>query len=901
MLSLESLSEPFPFQKICGLRPEIWVSVGVGFAREDIKALILSQGRGFVGEAVTTLQEICLRIIRIPSDSILSSSSRQEILRMLVNEPRIFGNLTEMKKVKRQKHFVKKLDHAFQSGRMTFAHPEEEEVYDERLEQALGKSAIRNELRALGQAYEAWLEASSLVDPPMLIRKAIQVLREGWPQHLSCPQEIWNLSVQSPESLEKEFWDVIQGFVQVRLIQSLQKMNLSSAIPFNFELQKWHTLDDAAEYLSDQLLEQEADSQWQDYAVLIPDIPGVRRSLRRAFEDRKIPLADPRDPTRLRWDENVKWALLPLEVVARNYERSKVISWLRAFHLEKEFSEWVIEINQRGIRSGIQSYFGGNLEPVHSWLIKLASQLGGKKDCSELIDCYLNLLREEVIPFPDRHWLIPFFEQMGKVFVADMERVGLSKKKAPILFWVERLQNRLAEASPPIEKLKPSLGVRLYRLQQAPVQPVKKLWIFGLPPHWLGGEGTGSYWFTEREREILSSEFAVRSCVQIRDERLEILKSWALASVEVAILDPHYDTHGRERESILPILRELEVKLGGETNFTISEKGSHPRFAKSFQAIRPIQPQKVQLPSLLRSQNKVEITATAIERFSRCSFQALAYHRWKLKDIREPETDLWPDIRGNLLHEAVRLLVRSLNSTQNFEMSPRDAIEHAWRSKRLRGLIRSPKIDQYIKNKLCNILESFCTKEKEYLSRSGVKPMCLEDLTLRLDESDYFIVGQPDRIDQHADGLFIIDYKSSGNLPHGSEMINSGYRLQLPFYAIAARKTLKQPILGVQFVELNRKASRKSGIFFKEYNGRQQGMLTQVQGRSKSLIDSEPEEIWENLEQKIAETAKQYLKGYFEATPKSSFPEKECHTCLISDLCGKKRVVEMNDSEEGES
>ncbi len=892
-----------PFKRMSGLRPSGWLCVGSGFAREDIKALILSQGLGFTSEAIVTLQEICLNIIQISSSRMLSTSARQEILKMLLAEPKIIADLHELKRIRRQRDFIRRLDLAIQAGRLAFAHSQEEEVYQDRLSQSLGENPLRKELQILTLAYEAWLEATSSMDLPVLMRKATEVLREGWPSYLSMPQEVFSLSVQKPESLEREFWEVLGQHVEIRFIHSL--CDSWSNQP-SLEWQKWHTLEDASEYLADQIELSPTDTNWDDHAILIPDVPSVRRSLRRALESRGLPLADPRDPTRLRWDEALKWALLPLEVVGRNFERQKVISWLRGYQMQAEFPAWVNEINVRGIRHGLSSYTGGMLQGVHSRLSELEAELGGRRTCAELSEAHLKFLRSNMGSNVDSNlWLISFLEQTWKAFESDLTRIEQSEKKAPLLFWLERLQDRLGEASPPVERLKPRTGIRLYRLQQAPVMAASKVWIFGLPSRWFDGEGTRSYWFNEREREILAIEFAVRSSVQVREERIHVLKSWISGAEKVVILDSQYDTEGRERESILPILKELELNLKQTFPQGVSEipieMGSHPRFLKSYQAIRPIQPQVIQLSPLkeYRGVEIPELTATSIDRYSRCPFQALAFHRWNLRDIREPDSELWPDVRGNILHESVRLLLESRNAGGGFDLTPLEALERAWKRKRPKGLIKSTRVEHYVKSRMCILLEIFCEKERKYLAQSGATPVSLDDIHLRIQYPEFSIVGQPDRIDRHQDGLFIIDYKSSGTVPHGSEMIEQGYRLQLPFYAVAVRKKTNEPTLGVQFIELDRKGSRKSGIFFKEHNGKDAGKLTNVRSNSKSLIHLPPEEVWEKLEEQLIQNAQGFIKGQFEARPRITKREKECARCSVADLCGLRRLVESGTEGEG--
>jgi RecB family exonuclease len=894
---MEFCNQSIPIDRICGLHPEVWLSVGAGFAREDVKALALAQGRGFTGDAIGSLQEICLKLTRLSGDKLLSPSARQEVLRMLLNEPRIIAELPELKRIKRQRNFVRRMDLALQNARMTFAHSIEEEVYEERLLQSVGKNWVRGELRVLTRAYEAWMEASAWLDMPILIRKATALLREGWPPGITPPQEIWSLSVQIPESLEREFWEVLGEHIQIKHVQSL---NPSVATEVQITWQKWHTLDDAAMHLADLLSLETSHSDWDEHAILIPDLPTLRRSLKRALDLKNLPLADPRDPTRLRWEEAIKWATLPLEVVARNFERQKVISWLRNYKFQPEFSDWVLEINSRGIRNSLGSYIGGVLAPVHADLLALESELASRRSCKEIAEAHLKILRSTTAARPELEWLVDFFDQTWKTFFNDMECIGFGEKKTPLLFWLEKLQSRLYEASPPVARIKTHNGIKIYRLQQAPVKPVKKVWILGLPSLWLKGDGTGSYWFTEREREVLALEFAVRSSVQVHDERVTILKSWLLEAEQITVLDSQYDVDGREKESILPILKELELCLHRPFPEEPVEQGSHARYRKSYGVVRPLQPQILQLPSLAlkAGADRTEITATTLDRYSRCTFQALAYHRWNLRDIREPDTELWPDVRGNILHEAVRLLLKFQDPAGYFVMLPREALNLAWKTKRPKGLIRSPRVEAYVKYRLCAILEVFCEKEKEYGKRSGARPVSLEDINFRLQYPHFAIVGQPDRIDQHEQGLFIIDYKTSGTVPHGSDMIERGYRLQLPFYAVATRKNTAQSVIGVQFVELDRKGARKSGIFFKEFNGKDPGRLTQARSNSKSLVSMSPDEVWDKLEVAMIEKAQNYLDGKFYAYPNTKKRETECARCSVADLCGYRRLVDTDEDEE---
>ena len=109
------------------------------------------------------------------------------------------------------------------------------------------------------------------------------------------------------------------------------------------------------------------------------------------------------------------------------------------------------------------------------------------------------------------------------------------------------------------------------------------------------------------------------------------------------------------------------------------------------------------------------------------------------------------------------------------------------------------------------------------------------------------------------------------------------------------KNDLQQPVLGAQFIELRTKASRRSGLFFKAYNGKKEGCLTHVRAGSKSLMDDPhtsftQESVWSGFQDKIKQQAIQFLEGYFQARPKNENGVKECAHCFISDLCGLRRV-----------
>jgi ATP-dependent helicase/DNAse subunit B len=308
------------------------------------------------------------------------------------------------------------------------------------------------------------------------------------------------------------------------------------------------------------------------------------------------------------------------------------------------------------------------------------------------------------------------------------------------------------------------------------------------------------------------------------------------------------------------------------------------------------------IPTALGSdgENVPEITASDLERYSRCAFQALGYQRWRVNDTREPEAELWPDVRGNLLHQAVAKILVSRDAEGQFTLTAAQVLDEVWSKRKPKGLLQGRRVESYAKYRLAQVLNVFMEKEREFQTRAMSRTRVLDDaLRFRVNFGDFIVKGTPDRIEETDDGLFVMDYKTASGSPSGTDMLELGYRLQLPFYAIAAETELKRPVLGVQFVELNRKGSRSSGIFFAKYNGKEPGKLTKTTSNSKSLLKvQEPEEVWSILRDHILETGRSYIQGKFAAAPKRE--DKECGTCGLSDLCGFRRKGSPDLPEMGE-
>ncbi len=950
---MQSLFDRIPVEMCLGLRPKVWLAVGAGFSREDFKAALLASGRGFVAEAVTSLEEIAEKIVRAAATPeaaarlrVLDPPARQEALRMLVARPEILGRLPEIRRLKRQSGFLRRLDLAIQNGRRAAAHAGEDQVMAERAEARLGPDPVRDELRFLARVYEAWLGATAesgryeATDAPAIVARATAVLeQEGWPQGLQRPEEILVFSQQCEEGLERAFREALGRHARVERVRA-EPMPDQDQVPFALGApggawERWHAIDDACERLVDELLEvKRQQGHWDDVAILMGDEPAVRRSLRRALAHAGIELADARDPTRLEWEEALKWALLPLEVIAGDFERSTVIEWARVHSALKSdplrLGHAIAEINSRGVRRGLVSYQvqepdvpappivpgapGARssrsarrfeqlsaLRELHAELVALAARLGGRRKLGDMAEAHLQLLSEslEGARALGAEWVFQVVQGAWQRFSDDAEVLQAERRRAPPLYWLERLSQRLAQAPAPVAPLKPDHGVPVYRLQQAPFFPPgangecapRQVWVVGLSAGWLSGDGTGDAWWGSRDREILAPEFAIRSSHQIREERLATLRAWACASSRWVVLDSAFSPDGAERESLYPVLKEIfrSDALASEP----VEHGAHPRWAPSFGVVRSEPPRVIQLGPIVESAGKTrtEISATVLDHYSRCPFQALAYDRWGLSDGREPDLELWADVRGTILHEAVKALVETRLEEGTFTLDPGQALDRAMKKVPPRGMMKSPRMLDYLRRRLVQVLESFMEKEREYFDRAKARVLALESGIYRLDFDGVSVYGEPDRVDDTSFGLFVMDYKTSSSLPSGAEMLKSGYRLQLPFYGLAVAEKHGKDLAGVQFIELTGDGNRGKGVFLAPYNGKDAGKPTKVTRANKSLVEGEPDAVWKQLKRHIEEAALGYVAGNFAAQPRYSKPDAECDGCRAADVCGYRRRV----------
>ncbi len=900
-----------------GLEPSVLFVVGAGHAREQIKDAVMARVGSIAGTWIVSVDQLAMEILKDEEGApeLLSPSGRQEYLRLLFGNRAVLSGFPRLRELKRQEGFFRRLDQALLACRSGPAHADEREVMEERLvSRELGDAELRAEIVRLSEALEGWMEALGLADSPRLLRLATEKLEKVGISSLQKPvvvpailqgrRVLIHFQARPSESLEARFFEALGGLMTVHegRIESIfgETAGDGDSPAAEWRWSRSHTPHDSLEWLTAELAEEARRGQWAQQVILIPDgAHELRLALARALQEAGIPEHDPRDPLETRLSESFKKVFLPLEVVASRWS-STAVEALLSMHGPLRCERTVLarvqkrlaELSPRPGFTAVRSLLYGLLEgSVLDQLVRIDEAFSKRLSFSGLREAH----RVQVLPlFSDvrvRGWVEKFWED----FEIDLKRLDLLDVEWRLPLWLERIRGRMELASPPVTALKPAEGVRIYRMSQAnAVHLAHRLWILGVPASWLSPTTPADLYWGGRERDLLASEFAINGATALAEARLKALRGWIATAREIQVLDHQFEMDGSERESLEALLSQL----GAPEDLSCVNRGAHARFLESYGLVRRATPARVQLDPV-SSDAEVRLSATALDAMSRCSFLGLLQARWKLSEREEADLEPWPRVRGVLLHRAVERLVRELE--QSGADSSRPQVDRIWRevwaealqTGGVPGWIRTPQLELQIERQALAVLDTFLEAELEYRGRSGVKLLAAED-DARLEHSwtdsrgrRAVVVGKSDRIDEHPEGLFVLDYKTGTQGFKGGDIREKGYRLQLPFYAIAARSRFEKPVLGVQFVELTREGRRSVGLFPKRLNGKGEGRLTKLGGTNSGLYEGDPDELWDLLEKRIEAVVEGYADGRFDADP--VIGARECRECRARLVCGRAR------------
>jgi hypothetical protein len=191
------------------------------------------------------------------------------------------------------------------------------------------------------------LEARQFMDEARMMELAQSALSLGTAK---IPVPKIYRAVHFPDSpRSKLFWQTLGKEVEVVEIHS---SSFQKALPPHSVKRKLaHSLEDSVQFLLDEVL---ASGEVSSHAIVIEDRPSIRRSVKRAAEQRGLALLDPRDPTFIQASEEIKTALLPLELVAKNFSSSLILSWMNL--VCRDAGSLRRKIIECGNLNGLESY-----------------------------------------------------------------------------------------------------------------------------------------------------------------------------------------------------------------------------------------------------------------------------------------------------------------------------------------------------------------------------------------------------------------------------------------------------------------------------------------------------------------------------------------------------------------
>ena len=866
-------SGPSWLSEITGLEPKAYLVLGQGFVREEWKSLCFQEGKSVTPEAIQNPKQFAQMLVPSSKQKLMDRSARVELLRQSFKEPHLKEALPLLMAHRFRPKFFDSLDRAISQGRPFFAHAEEAQVLEARLIERLGYEARREEFFLLNRFWESILNLRGLYDEHRLFEEATRALDLD---QVQIPvSKIYKLEHFPDSPRMAYFWEAVGRRVELVSIKSetLSTQTSSEKTPFTIQNKVAHSLEDAAHFLLDEIMESE---DLNAHAVVIEDIPEVRRTLKRVTEERGYRLQDPRDPTLFKQSEEIKSALLELEIVARNFPVHLVLPWITT--VMEDSGVLRKKIIEAGITQGLSSYL---ITPqVHQSLSDLKSSFPTRLTLSELYQAIERSAKRRV----RAPWVLQALERVFQGWQTSLDQVGLGTKSRPLRHWLEALSEKIRQAPPVVQPEKNRNGLKLFRVDQAISVDLDlshlKIHFFGVSPAFFEPREQTSEWFSTRDIEVLSREFQIPG----REERVKNARQSFLSWLQLSSETPDfwqylYNEEGSESES-------SDLILGSIAELTCLEKQVYPVHPRVLPSLTGRVGESAVAENILSA--RTEYPVSFLNSLGNCAFTAYAQHLLGLYDEREPDFDLSGDSFGNLVHAAIELLVSDPD-----QMTPEQAFQSAWVKTAKLAWLKSERLYRALKSKTISILESFLVSEQEYRDRSGAQ-LIEQEMPIQFERQGLTFLGRVDRIDQHADGIVLMDYKTSSVLPSAALTLETGKGLQLPAYALALKEKLNQEVVSAQYIQLSPlKTNRNVGFLFSRWNkGKKADLvefpLSTARGNSGSLVQREPEDVWNELDQKIVSLLEKVRQGQFKAEPADPL---DCARCRYALVCGRKRAV----------
>jgi RecB family exonuclease len=464
-----------------------------------------------------------------------------------------------------------------------------------------------------------------------------------------------------------------------------------------------------------------------------------------------------------------------------------------------------------------------------------------------------------------------------------LQLLGKAGLKRPIRFWLKELSERLKSATPPVPPVRRERGLRVYRVDQAvslDLSEKVQLHFFGVSSRFFEPREVSTEWLSGRDLETLGFEFAIPDRRARKEAARSSFLAWALRSAQDPVFwDFLYNESGSEEESPELALRSIPgVRLDEAIELPV-----HPKVLPSLLADLKTASTEARVAFSER-----ELPMSFLNSLGNCAFTAYAQHILRLFDERDPDFELGGDVYGNLIHAAVEILVGERGG-----VDASTAFDRAWEKTAKPAWVRSDRLFSAMRKRAIRLLEVFEASDREFRSKSGAELKAQEHEILWKKE-EFVFSGRIDRMDQHVDGLVLMDYKTSARQPGGQESLNTGKGLQLAAYALALAEQENQPVVSAQYVVLSpEKAQRNQGVLFKAWNkGKASDVvefpLSFARSNSTSLFTEDPDAVWRAFDSKITGLIRNALDQGFRAAPADP---SDCDFCRYSGVCGRGRIV----------
>jgi RecB family exonuclease len=856
---------------IHGLEPNACLVLGSGFVREEWKTLCFKRGYSLIGTSIQNVRQIASQLVPESNKRVLEAQARVELLRQAFKSEELRSALPLLSRNRSRPSYFEKLDQILQQGRMNFAHSEEAEVIASQLVDKTGNLQKREEFFLLNRYWQRLLEVRELWDEARLYETAVEKLSSG-------QEKLFPFYYRIEHMREKPrvewFWSELAKHTQIESVPSQKIIKelyplLHPGEGLCFTRKRAHSIEDAANFLIDDMVE-----DLEHRIVVIQDTPLVRRTLKRVAAQRGVSLLDPRDPTLVTQSEALKLAMLDLELCAKGFSRSSALEWLRNF--QQQSGEVRKKIIDGAIIQGLESY--QRVPSVYFSFQKVSERYPSRLTIEKLEEAMIESIRVHDLPV----WTSQVLERLFQEWRTSLEQIDLQRMKKPLRFWFEQLQNRLKQASPVLDPTKNRKGLRLYRVDQCPSLLLHaenaKVHFFGIENSFFESKETQGEWFSVRDQEILSIEFGWQSSSEKSDQNRSSFDLWNLNEGTV-FWEFEYDEKGSETEG-------YDFILGDTEKFPIQLVGAHPRLLSSWTGatFKSAEVEGLNIPVKDPSM-KEAWPFSFLNSYGNCPFTAYAQNLLRLQDERDVEVELAADRFGTLLHVALDEIVKTP------ELSIEQAFETAWDKTPATAWERNDRWYQATRTHVLAILKEFVADEAEYRARSKTSLFGTEK-EIEIEISGMPLRGRIDRIDQHDDGLVVMDYKTGSGSIDGQKTIEIGKNLQLGLYALAVRKLFEQEVITAQYVRLDEsKINRNAGFLFGAWNkGKKADVvekpISTARSNIKSLFLAEPSDVWAQVQAKVDQLANSIRAGDFSARPADP---QDCAQCRYRNVCGEAR------------